>query len=353
LKGVLSTMWHILRDSKDFVDRVTGLRVGPLSTLGVIDIKEFFMSGTHQIITSSTSSQVDIRFREVYKALLSWLLKNQYIQVHNVPNAVWRVLCGTGMGSLMSGELADVCFFILAEASFVLLDNTHRVYGLDLWVRFKDDCFLIMSGSSDQRKWFFRRLKRASSCYKLEVNKLARDEVQFLDTEVFIQDFHVKTRIYTKPTSIKNFLSPTSDHMMSVHVSWPPGEVARFKDRCTDREDAETEIAAFRSALRTRFGIQCDDEDNKSVLPKVVPYSRLILPFNKVWSSAKVPKLLRRLDRNNAMFLRHLNSLFVKDFNAITQLGWRLENPSLAMRIRSCSRLNNSSGQSSYGVVRH
>ena len=93
-----------------------------------LDIKDFYMSGEHALLTKYSAMVVDPGLREDYEFLTNAVLKSQYVAPKgplggpqgkstssNGTFNVYKVLSGAGMGMAASGHVADACFYHLVE----------------------------------------------------------------------------------------------------------------------------------------------------------------------------------------------------------------------------------------------
>ena len=101
---------HILRDSREVVRRIRELPSleGDDVYMVRIDIKEFYMSGTAETLSELSSKIVEKGPRRaLLKDAIQWLLQNQYIVCDRVPDLLFRVVVGSGMGQTHSGPVAE------------------------------------------------------------------------------------------------------------------------------------------------------------------------------------------------------------------------------------------------------
>ena len=59
-----------------------------------------------------------------------------------MPGRAWQVKEGSGQGQVHSGELADWTFFDKAEST-ILTKEARQTHGVKLWLRYRDDGFMI------------------------------------------------------------------------------------------------------------------------------------------------------------------------------------------------------------------
>ena len=127
----------------------------------------------------------------------------------------------------------------------IFMDHFERKYispflqGLSLiYLRFIDDLFFIWTGSKEQ---FFRTLDELNTKHdpiKFEY-KISKTSISFLDTEVYIKNNKIYTKIYRKQTDRQSFLYIDSEHPKSLKNSIPYNQALRIERICTPLKDFE------------------------------------------------------------------------------------------------------------------
>jgi len=229
----------ILRDSDDFLAKLTSLTFPRSAKIVKIDAKDFYMSGHHaDLVRYSTSLVADADGRFVLSELMTVLLSSQYVGIAgDKAHRHWLVDVGAGMGMVAAGDIADGAFTAMVEVPAVQNPRFIRAFGVLMCTRFKDDIFAIVVSPAPS---FVNTLRGLSRFFRLTVDglfyleRIAREEewVPFLDvcvlpveTETGDYAFHFKP--YTKPTSLWLPLSHTSCHAPNVHTAW----VGAYKHR--------------------------------------------------------------------------------------------------------------------------
>ena len=110
-----------------------------------MDWKDFFMTGSAELVTHHSSLLVPLKFRKVFRSVLMYLLSNQLVTSSVFPNDFWKVVVGSGMGLRCSSELADAAFFRACEVCGVaLLSNAAReTYGIMSYTRYRDNLLFV------------------------------------------------------------------------------------------------------------------------------------------------------------------------------------------------------------------
>ena len=146
LKKTICHLPHLLRDTDHLLQKVRCLRFPSDHRLLKIDIKDYCMSGNYNELPKSCASTVAIQHQSAFRELLNTVLRNQFVETMNSSGVkeVFRVLVGSGIGLLCSGEVSDVCFYVSAEKNFVLLPAIRAKYEISFYARFKDDTIISL-----------------------------------------------------------------------------------------------------------------------------------------------------------------------------------------------------------------
>jgi len=145
------------------------------------------------------------------------------------------VLKGSGMGLLHSGEIADLAFNELVEAS-MLSDTSAASSGLVSYLRFKDDILAIVQPDK-VNEWIETVTKRAKF-FIVVVEDINDYYAVFLNLKVVKNVSRVVTFHYTKPSAMSVPLSCLSGQAPAVHNTWPLGMARTIKSLCTRPKDA-------------------------------------------------------------------------------------------------------------------
>ncbi len=117
------------------------------------------------------------------------------------------------MGQVISGDLADLIFWLLAELHYAEREYIQSQHNILLYTRYRDDILVIFSREPDGGHLdFMRELRsRASDVYEIKLDGISRS-CDFLDVELFLPGSFMDTgfisyKPFTKPTSQKVTLS--------------------------------------------------------------------------------------------------------------------------------------------------
>ena len=100
------------------------------------------MSGRHSELSSHGKLAAEEVIRDVFNDMITFILGSQYVRVEG-RSGVWKVVSGSGMGLLCSGELSDFVFYVMVEKDFVLCSEIREKYRIQFYGRFKDDLLIL------------------------------------------------------------------------------------------------------------------------------------------------------------------------------------------------------------------
>ena len=102
-----------------------------------------------------------------------------------------------------------------------------------LWLRFIDDIFCLWPHGEACLHEFTNYLNSRHPRIKFTCS-FSTQCVEFLDTQVYIQDNTLKTSLFIKPTSSLTYLQRSSCQPIHVFLSLPYGEFLRTRRNSTD-----------------------------------------------------------------------------------------------------------------------
>lgn len=217
---------HLCKDSFDLCSRLEALTLVPGEgevRLIKFDVKEFFMSGAHSDLARTPAA--DTLYPELFEDIAEFVLSSQFVEFEDPQDegALYKVNCGSGMGLLCSPDLANLCFYSLAERNFALSSEASAL-GVRSYLRYMDDGFIGHQGSWRSLSTFCARLREKSRYFKLEF-EVHRSSCTFLDLRISIgRRFRSSGKPdyepYRKETSIAIPLTGSSSHPPAV-MSWP------------------------------------------------------------------------------------------------------------------------------------
>ena len=291
----LDRLPHLLTSGRDFVNRLRQFVFPCHATMTMIriDLKEFFMSGRPEVLARFALEIFNDRpvLKSVCADVVLFLLTHQLVSSTHKPGRLWRVDAGSGMGLPHSGPIADAALYGLAERSHACqpCDYVH------LYVRFRDDIFLLHSNRQLFRQWYSTLQRLCFPTFTPEVVEVSQHQVTMLDVDVTLDNcsFRFAPRQQANPGQP---LSVSSAHPPGVHM-WPLNRLRAIWHLCSDNtaflEASERFINRFRTHFAPRRLIEALHRDQMRILrngvPTIQPHipnenvSRLVLEWHPAW----------------------------------------------------------------------
>ena len=236
------------------------------------------------------------------------ILCNQYVANDLNASMGHQVRIGSGMGMTFSGEIADSAFLQNMEIDFILKDSVRSEYGIIFYVRFKDDIFIVLDGSyslsTRQRLW--SEMKNRADFFKLVIERVSRQSVSMLDTEISIIDiasgfFKLASKPYFKASSMHTILSSQSAHPVGIHLSWPSARLKTFVRLSSRKSDSREAKRFFLEQMLQNCSDHISSNDILYPAYSMTPLksrdknSWIVLPFHPIFEKSGISKLCRRL----------------------------------------------------------
>ncbi len=83
--------------------------------------------------------------------MVAFILNSQYVRVKG-RRGIWKVISGSGMGLLYSGELSDYVFYDSVEKLYISRNEIRGKYNIKFYGRCKDDLLIVLGGDSENKK---------------------------------------------------------------------------------------------------------------------------------------------------------------------------------------------------------
>ena len=116
------------------------------------------MTGKHDLLANlATKSIADDHQKNVLRDYLEFLLASQYVTTEGYCDGtghkkVFSVVKGSGMGLIMSGDIADLALHHTLEKDFVF--SPHENVEVVSYLRYKDDILMILRGERQNQLSF-------------------------------------------------------------------------------------------------------------------------------------------------------------------------------------------------------
>lgn len=164
LSEVLGSVKFLCRDAPDVIQIINNTKCSDENVVLLnIVVKEFYMSGEHDVLISSVLKHVPVDRHKVLGVCLWLWLRHQNVghQEH-----VCQVMEGSGTGTAHSGALADLALWSRVESKLCFADFVVQCY-----IRFRDDIFVVAKSSEYALKMASAVQTLASPSWKLDVGE--------------------------------------------------------------------------------------------------------------------------------------------------------------------------------------
>ena len=238
----------LYRDSIDVARQVQGTCVPAGTKLAKVDLSDFYLSGTADELIIDTMRLFPSRhpLTRLRHSVLSLLLYYQFIR-GRTSSHTYRVIRGSGMGLIHSGDVADAAYWIRVERWLVNPRNpfvsTLRVYG-----RFKDDSLFAFTDFATFRS-LITSMRERGTYFKIQVEEVSKHTLLYLQVQLNIRDARIDCEYGFKEMAIPMPLSATSGQSFATHRAWP---IAMLRT-IAKLSSSSTTAAAAATKLRTRL----------------------------------------------------------------------------------------------------
>ena len=180
---------------------------------------------------------------ELVSNLLEHILKKNYFTFNN---ETYLQTSGTAMGTRFAPNYAII---FMAELEEEFLSQTPKKPRI--WLRFIDDIFMVWSHGEQELETMLKELNNFHPTIKF-TEEHSDYGLPFLDTFTYIEDEHLKTRVYHKPTDNKQYLRYSSCHPLQQKNTIPYQLLVRAKRICTEEEHFISEAKTIIKKLRSQ-----------------------------------------------------------------------------------------------------
>ena len=264
--------------------------------------------------------------RVTHHKLVRHILRHQFVRAGGSAQ-LFRVLVGTGMGMISSGDFADFVLYVLVELGFLLLPSVRERFHIRAYFRFKDDLFVIAGGPEWSRRALFNVMQVKARFSKLVLDSSSPLQARFLDLEVskgvrWRSVGSLDYRVVVKTTSLGIVLSDSSAHHRSVHGTWPCAVFNRIALRSSSRHfriasqkhfvskfDRDCPAHAVLPELKSQLQFQHSLESSSKDRPPACR-SWICIPYHRAWQTAGVGGNVSRVQGSWQPFLNDFIELY-------------------------------------------
>ena len=210
-----------------------------------LDVKDFYMCGSPTQLCEDSFDHCCDEVRHACESILFEILSSQFVSLNYDIEEFYKVEQGSGMGQVLSGDIAEAKFHSLCERSHACNTQTMHAHSVWLYARYRDDILIVYTTKyvSPSPFEFVAKLKSlAAPVYKVNLDVVSSDRVPFLDIEIyksidFLQTGILKFRPFCKPSAQKIPLNQCSCHNSHIHESWPIANISRLFNRSSTWRD--------------------------------------------------------------------------------------------------------------------
>ena len=207
---------------------------------------------------------------------------------------LFREIQGTAMGTRMAPSYANI-FMKYVETKLIETSPKKPI----LWLRFIDDIFMIWGHGKQELEDFKHLSNNIYPTIKFAFNN-SETEIAFLDTIIYRgKDNQILTRLYHKPTDIKQYLHYNSAHPWKQKGSVPYGLLIRCRRICSEDTYINRESQAIIQQLSSR---RYPTNLLQEALDKVKKMDRLQLLKQKNKTNSPKIRLIRHYNPSNLNF---------------------------------------------------
>ena len=239
-----------LRDTRDFVAQLGGIKVSEDEILVSFDVKSLFTSVpvTDAINTIKDIITSDDEFEDRYKISTSTLIEMIRISLASTSfqfrSEHYELTDGLAMGSPLSPAVANLFMSHLEEKALATFHNPPKT-----WFRFVDDIFSIIRKVDAAALLRHLNQQHTSISFTMEIE--SEGKLPFLDVRVHRnEEGYLRTSIYRKPTHTGSYLNFDSNHPASAKRSVVSSLLKRLENITLGEAEKRNEEQRVRKELK-------------------------------------------------------------------------------------------------------
>ena len=245
LHNIATSLDYVAKDSTDFLNEIEEFNSrfdNSLDnvTLVTLDITSMFPSIDNEMGIEACRELLNKRHNKFPSTnciidALKIILENN-ISYFN--KKIYRQRKGSAIGPHHACSYADIAMCI-----FDALINASD-YTLPMWVRFRDDIFIIWLGTIEELNKFHSWINTLHSNINFELN-YNTESIEYLNCKVYKSDNKLKTTVFSKPSDTHSYLVPTSCHPTHIVKNIPYGVAITCRRICTDPLEFERHAGIY------------------------------------------------------------------------------------------------------------
>ena len=250
-----------IRDTTEFVRKIAQIKLpsSPSPTfLVTMDVKSLYTNIEHTEGIAACSQLLDERQNQRFPTsklcdLIQFILQSNTMKF---TDRFFHQVQGTAMGTPMAVNYANI---FMSSFETRMLREFAAKYGTQpfVWLRYIDDVFFIWNGSEELLKTFidFANNFAVQNGYKSKIeftSLYSNKSVSFLDTVIRIENGHLVTDLYQKPSSSHDYLHRSSYHPQHLLSALPKSQFMRIRRICTHLKDYKRHAQLYVSFFKKR-----------------------------------------------------------------------------------------------------
>ena len=193
LKPYAQSAPSFILGTNDFLSKLKFLQTVPeKSILVTMDVRSLYTNITHEDGLRALRNRLpNNELTTCIIGFTKFILEYNYFRFNQ---DMFLQIKGTAMGTKMAPQYANLFMADLVEKILDKFPNKPIIY-----LRYIDDIFLIWTHGEESLKQFYSAFNSENPSIKLTMD-YSMDHIHFLNSTVIIQNGHINTSIYKKPT---------------------------------------------------------------------------------------------------------------------------------------------------------
>jgi hypothetical protein len=371
----LKNLSHLVKNTEAIIKQVKNLHFPFSCVFYKFDVKDYYLSGKHSeisnIVESFLADKKESRSVRLAVGSLTYrVLDEQYVQttkryvvngITKYERKIHKVILGTGMGLLFSGDVSDCVYYHNVEQKFLANAGSQLVY----YARYRDDVIMVLDGPQARTQELVKQYLSSNSIFKIEIESVSQSSCSFLDLELFKGQRHkisghLDYKLYVKPTALWRPLSPASLHAEFMHTAWPLGQIQRLRNRFSDVRLAEREVEIYIKKLSVS-GIERPVQTTSNRPHVLRASSWVVFPYRPEYHRG-LSEVIHNINSEFNIYARYLFACD-SDLNILSDdegqlpsavpiigVSWTLDAPNLLRRFATSNKLMERSNPETYSI---
>ena len=251
LKPIAQKQKSFVKDTTDFINKTKELEVTDNDLMVTMDVTSLYTNIDQKEGRDTCESFLNLR--SLPSVPTHFITKLIDIILHSntmfFNGQFFHQIKGTAMGTSMAVNFANL---FMSQLEQDMLRDYEQEYGVrpTSWLRYIDDIFFVWSHGETQLKHFLQYCNSYTDNKNMQSNikftsAYSQKEVSFLDVKAKFMEGRIITDLYTKLTSVQNYLHRSSFHPPSLIRSIPKTQFIRLRRICSRLTDFDSHCKDF------------------------------------------------------------------------------------------------------------